>query len=152
MMKKINTYKSFNESWEEEDDDIDDSYEQSFDEIEEEDHSFDSDMTYLCDTIQSLFENSGFSVDTDYDNLNITVFVFLNKVEKIKNMTKVFDVANKLKKDILPQYESEFELYENKEGYPIICFGFNFNDDPVREEKEEWEKERNMSRLNARLF
>jgi hypothetical protein len=156
-MKKINTYKSFNESWEEEEEDENAS--DLYDGIEElgelgdlpeddlPEDDFDSEMNYLCDTIQSLFDNSDLYVDINYEDLNITVFVFLEKVERMKSLTKAFDIANKLRKDILPQYESEFELYENKEGYPVICFEFTINENPRSEEDE-----RNLSRLNARDF
>lgn len=89
---------------------------------------YDSDMEYLCDTIESLFEKSGLSVNVNYDGLDISIFVFLEKKEKLKNLVKPFDVANKLKNDILPQYDSEFEIYENKEGDPIISFEFSFSD------------------------
>ena len=42
----------------------------------------------------------------------------------MKNILKAFDVVYKLKKDILPQYDSEMELYESKQGYPILSFQF----------------------------
>ncbi len=136
-MKKINTYNSFrkvSESWEDDEEINDDEYDYGDygDESEspegEESSDFDSEMVYLCNTIKSLYDNVDLSVDIDYDGLNITVFTFLEKKEKLRNITKSFEMATKLKKDILPQYDSEFELYENEEGYPILCFEFTFSD------------------------
>ena len=142
-MRKINTYSSFNESWEEDEEELDESdldgHEDDYDEDEDngeddyddydggENINFDDEMSSLCDTIKSLFDNSSLPVDIDYEGLNLTVFVFLEKKESMKNLVKCFDVANKLRRDILPQYESEFRIYENKDGYPIICFDFTYD-------------------------
>ncbi len=161
-MKKISNYKSFklNESWEE-DDDLDNNFEDDGDDGDDyidddsdeeyQNDDFDSEMIDLCNVIKKLYDNSELSVNIDYDGLNIIVYVFFNKKEKIKTLTKTFDVANKLRKDILPQYDSEFELYENEEGDPIICFEFTFNDDEpiIRTMDDDDDK---YSRSGARLF
>jgi hypothetical protein len=41
------------------------------------------------------------------------------------NIIKIMDtVINKVKKQILPQYESEVELYETTKGQPVMEFNF----------------------------
>jgi hypothetical protein len=170
-MKKIGTYKSFkiNESSWEEDDDFQaryDNYEGGEDaeyaeyeegeehDIEEIDDNFDSEMSSLCETIKSLYDNANLSVDVDYGGLNILIYAFLEKKEKIRSITKILDISNKLKKDILPQYDSEFEIYESEEGYPIMYFEFTYNDgSDEREEKGNLlDPNSKYSTLGARLF
>ncbi len=103
--------------WSEEEEEEEESYfsEEPTDE-DEEDH--------LCYLIRSMFSNYGINAQVERDELDITVFVFLEMKERMKNILKTFDVVHKLKKDILPQYDSEMELYESKQGYPIFKFDF----------------------------
>ena len=79
---------------------------------------------HLCYLIRSMFTNYGITAQVDRDELDLSVYIFLEKKEKMKNILKAFDVVYKLKKDILPQYDSEMELYESKQGYPIFKFDF----------------------------
>jgi hypothetical protein len=44
-------------------------------------------------------------------------------------MVKLMSIISKLRKDILPQYETEVELFENKEGDPIMLYTFFFDKD-----------------------
>jgi hypothetical protein len=90
--------------------------EEPSDDDDEEDH--------LCYLIRSMFNNSGINAQVERDDLDITVYVFLQRKERMKSILKTFDVVHKLKKDILPQYDSEMELYESKQGFPIFKFDF----------------------------
>lgn len=101
--------------WEEEEEEGSYFSEEPSDE-DEEDH--------LCYLIRSMFNNYGINAQVERNDLDITVYVFLQMKERMKNILKTFDVVNKLKKDILPQYDSELELYESKQGYPIFRFDF----------------------------
>lgn len=83
-----------------------------------------SEEDHLCYLIRTMFTNYGITAQVDRDELDIAVYIILDKREKMKNILKSFDVVYKLKKDILPQYESEMELYESKEGLPILSFQF----------------------------
>jgi len=98
--------------------------------------NFDDGMEDLCQTIESLYERSGLQVSSDYNGLDIEIFVFLDNKENLKTVIKAFDVSNKLKNDILPQYDSEFEIYENKKWEPIILFTFNYADNPIDKNKD----------------
>jgi hypothetical protein len=45
----------------------------------------------------------------------------------MSNLLNVFEVINKIKKDLLTTYSAEVELYENKEGYPVLKFTFSYD-------------------------
>jgi len=93
------------------------------------DESYDAN-DHLCYLIRTMFENFNLSATVDVnDDLDIEVYVFLQRKEKMKNILRAFDVVFKMKKDILPQYESEMELYESKDGFPILSFKFYFSSD-----------------------
>ncbi len=87
------------------------------------------DMEHLLYLLRTLFKNSGVDADIESKGLDITIFVVLNKKEKMSSIIKVFDVAKKLKKDILPQYDSEFEMWETKTGDPMLTFNFMYEGD-----------------------
>ncbi len=129
-MKSIKKYQDFkiNEKWGDEDeypnDDIYDEKEQGEEEVD-----FDGEMDYLCQTIESLFDNSNINCNVTNQDLDLTVFVFPEKKETLKNLTKIFDIANKLRRDILPQYSSEFEIYKQKDGYTVITFQFTYEEE-----------------------
>jgi hypothetical protein len=111
------------------DDDFDKDVPKYQDEEEEEESyseetSNDDEEDHLCYLIRSMFNNSGINAQVERDDLDLTVYVFLQQKERMKSILKTFDVVHKLKKDILPQYDSEMELYESKQGYPIFKFDF----------------------------
>lgn len=110
-----NNYSSRQDDEEEEERDYP---EQNIDEMDEEEH--------LCYLIRSMFTNYGLNAQVHRDDLDLTIYIFLKSVEKMKNILKVFDVVSKLKRDILPQYDSEVELYESKQGFPVFKFDFYY--------------------------
>jgi hypothetical protein len=77
-----------------------------------------------------MFRNSG--VDdvqiTAKRNEDIVVEVYMNKKETLRNIIKVFEVANKLKRDILAQYDAEFDIWQSKSGGGILSFGFTLDE------------------------
>ena len=86
----------------------------------------DADMKSLTSLISDLFKNTSISAEVIYDGLDIDIYVFLHRREKMKEMLKVFDAVIRLKRDILPQYQSTVELYESKENWPILQFRFEY--------------------------
>lgn len=100
---------------------------ESFDDGEDDvDDTTSDEMENLLYLLRTLFKNGG--VDAEFENkgLDIMVYVVLNKREKMSSVLKVFDLVKKLKKDILPQYDSEFELWETKGGEPMLTFNFMY--------------------------
>ena len=85
------------------------------------------DMEHLLYLLRSFFKQSGIDAEIEHKKLDIMAYVVLNKREKMSTILKVFDVAKKLKKDILAQYDSEFELWETKSGYPMLTFNFYYD-------------------------
>ena len=99
----------------------------------------DADMKSLTSLISDLFKNTSISAEVIYDGLDIDIYVFLHRREKMKEMLKVFDAVIRLKRDILPQYQSTVELYESKENWPILQFRFEYESEvaPAATKKEE---------------
>ena len=54
----------------------------------------------------------------------------MNKKETLRNVIKVFEVANKLKRDILAQYDAEFDIWDTKDKRGILKIPFfdSYND------------------------
>lgn len=118
---KENTRYFEDDFYEDSDDDFNKYSDGEDDSQDEEDH--------LCYLIRSMFNNYGVSAYVERDDLDIILYIYLQKKEKMQNILRCFDiVTNKLKRDILPQYESELELYESKEGIPILQFSFFYAD------------------------
>jgi hypothetical protein len=92
----------------------------------EEEESFEETAKHLCYLVRKLLSNQLPNIDTDvdYNNDGLEVYFFLQRREKIEALVKIFECAYKLKKETLPQYISEAELYESKEGYPVFLFTF----------------------------
>jgi hypothetical protein len=88
----------------------------------------DGDMERLVTLLVSYFENQGVNVDVENDGLNITILAVLDKQDKLHNLVNLFSIVKKVKKDILPQYDSEFELWESKDGRPMLYFNFDYEE------------------------
>lgn len=104
---------------------------------EEGDVYYNDEMENLCYLIRKLFKNNRVEADVDYTDSDIKVYIYLQRREKISTLLKSFEVAMKLKKDILPQYLPEVELFENKQGYPIMMFTFNYSDDDADDDVDD---------------
>lgn len=93
-----------------------------------EDFEGDEDMEHLKYLLRSMFKNKGFdSISITNDGLDISIRCILAYREKLSDVVSLFDIINKLKSDILPQYECEFDMWYNKQGQTLE---FNFlNDD-----------------------
>ena len=94
----------------------------------------DDDVENLNYLLRSMFRNSGIeNVIVETKKMDITITVTLNRRERLKEVIKVFEVANKLKKDILAQYDSEVEMYDSwdkldKMSKPTIVFTFLYDE------------------------
>ena len=89
----------------------------------------DDDMQHLSYLLRTMFRNSGFDdIEIETKGLDITIHCYLRKRERLKDIIKAFEVANKLKNDILAQYDSEFEMWETKDGLPVFAFHFIYDE------------------------
>lgn len=93
---------------------------------DEEEDTVSEDMEHLLYLLRQLFKSSGVDVIIESKGLDITIYSILNKRQKMSSILKVFNVVKKLKSDILPQYDSEFELWETKTGEPMLTFNFMY--------------------------
>jgi hypothetical protein len=89
----------------------------------------DSDMDNLLYLLRTMFKNKGIkNVYIEHDDLDITISITMGYREKIESIISVFDTAKRLKRDILPQYDSEFEMWETKDGKPLLTFNFYYGE------------------------
>lgn len=98
-------------------------------EEEEDEQIGDSDMDNLLYLLRTMFRNKGIKdVYVEHEELDITISVTMGYREKIESIISVFDTAKRLKRDILPQYDSEFEMWETKDGKPLLTFNFYYGE------------------------
>jgi hypothetical protein len=100
------------------------------DDYEYEDEQSDDDLDHLLYLLRQMFRNSGIEDVrvTAKNNEDIVIECYMSKKETLKNVIKVFEVANKLKRDILAQYDAEFDMWESKTGGGILTFGFTLEE------------------------
>jgi hypothetical protein len=87
-----------------------------------------NDMDHLVYLLRTMYKNSGIDVQIDYKGLDIMIYCVMSYKERLKDIISVFEVSNKLKKDILPQYDSEFEMWETRKGQPLLIFNFYYKE------------------------
>jgi hypothetical protein len=95
---------------------------------EDEDDS-DDDMSHLCYLLRSMFNNSNIDVNVENSGLDLSITAQFARRESLSDIVKVFEVVKKIKKDILAQYSSSYEIWETKQGTPMITFEFMLEDD-----------------------
>jgi hypothetical protein len=95
---------------------------------EDEDDS-DDDMSHLCYLLRSMFNNSNIDVNVENSGLDLSITAQFARRESLSDIVKVFEVVKKIKKDILAQYSSAYEMWETKQGTPMITFEFMLDDD-----------------------
>jgi len=120
--------KKFNQLFEREGfDDIDEyDYKDDYSRNENDD---DDDMSHLCYLLRSMFSNINIDVDVDNSGLDLSIIAQFSRKESLSDIVKVFEVVKKIKKDILAQYSSYYEMWETKTGTPMITFEFMLEDE-----------------------
>lgn len=110
--------------------------------IDEDEVTDDDVVETLLSTLRKMIKNSNienFYVYVDGDGC-INIQFVLNKKERYSSIIKIMNLLKKFESDILIQYDSEFDLWESKEGDPIITAKFYYDEDvsnPTFEEEEE---------------
>jgi hypothetical protein len=100
-----------------------------YNDSEDDDVDQDYNMEHLLYLLRKMFNNSGIdNVDITNKKMDLAIYVELRTREKLRDIIKVFEVINKLKKDILPQYDSEFDMWKTKKGSPLLTFNFYYNE------------------------
>ncbi len=96
-----------------------------FNESSDEDENVDEGMEYILYLVRNTIRNKGiknFEID-NFEDYNISITVTTNLRERLSELNSIFEVIANLKKDIIPQYESEFFMYQTK-GKNILEFEF----------------------------
>jgi hypothetical protein len=96
---------------------------------EDEDEDSDDDMSHLCYLLRSMFGNSNIDVDVENKGLDLSIIAHFARRESLSDIVKVFEIVRKIKKDVLAQYSSSYEMWETKQGVPVISFDFILDDD-----------------------
>lgn len=109
------------------DDDDDYRYDKEY-KGEDEDDS-DDDMSHLCYLLRSMFNNSNVDVNVENSGLDLSITAQFARRESLSDIVKVFEIVRKIKKDVLAQYSSSYEIWETKKGTPMITFEFMLEDD-----------------------
>lgn len=97
-------------------------------EDEEDDSDSDDDMSHLCYLLRSMFNNI-IDVNVENSGLDVSITAQFGRRESISDVVKVFEIIKKIKKDILAQYSSYYEMWETKSGLPMITFEFTLDGD-----------------------
>jgi hypothetical protein len=129
--------KKFNQLFEREGfDDIDGyDYEDDYDYSREDEYKgddgddSDDDMSHLCYLLRSMFNNSNVDVNVENSGLDLSITAQFARRESLSDIVKVFEIVRKIKKDVLAQYSSSYEIWETKTGTPMITFEFMLDDD-----------------------
>ena len=94
-----------------------------FNESSDEDENVDEGMEYILYLVRNTIRNKGikdFEVD-NFEEYNISITVTTNLRERLSELNSIFEVIANLKKDIIPQYESEFFMYQTKGKNILEC-------------------------------
>ena len=131
---KINKYNSFIKEDRDEWDDSYNSYDDNKYNIDDvnydEDDDDDDDMEHLLYLLRKMFNGAGINnVEVTNKKMDLTVYIELKSRERLRDIIKIFEVVNKLKKDILVQYDSEFDMWSTRKSNPILTFSFYYYDD-----------------------
>lgn len=95
----------------------------AFDDID--DINTEEELKHLCYLLREMFRNKRiYNVSVYNEDMNIIIDVVFNKTAKLEKVIEVFSIANKIKKETLPQYVDSFQIYEDKDGSQIISFEF----------------------------
>ena len=138
-LDSFNNFK-LNEDWDDDNLDDWDEYQYKPGKEEEEEHK-DGEMGELAYWIRQMFRANKLEASVETENYDLMVYIFLEKREKIGTLLSVFEVVNKIKKDLLTYYDAEVELYENKQGFPILKFNFSWAGESDSEDGEDGEIE-----------
>lgn len=123
--------KEINNSFDEEEEEAQDENLPDIDDVEEIDIDNEDVVETLLSTLRKMAKVAGFEksyVFTDDDGC-INVQFVLNKKERMASVMKVMNFLKKLETDILIQYESEFDLWETKQGEPLLTGKFYYDED-----------------------
>jgi len=135
-LDSFNNFGKFNES-SIDDDGWDGWEEEKYKPVDDEDEQGEGEMGELAYWIRQMFKANKIDSSVETENYDLMAYIFFEKKEKIGKLLSVFEVINKIKKDLLIYYSVEVELYENKTGFPIMKFTFSWSGESDEIEMED---------------
>lgn len=109
----------------------------------EEDDDMESDMEHLKSLLLTMFTNKNIdNVNIANDGMDLSIRCSLENRERLSDIVSLFDLLNKLKTDILPQYDTEFDMWQNYSGQTFE-FGFYYNEGSGDSEDNDYEEDDN---------
>ena len=116
----LETNRTFQDGYDDDFYDDVDKYSYDYEDLSDDDEE--SNLEYL---IRTFLTARGIKSYVESDGKDVSIYIYLQKKEKIRNLTKIFDVVvNHMKVEMFEGYDLETELYESKEGDSIFSFTF----------------------------
>lgn len=109
-----------------------------YDEEDNQENDADDDvLEHLASLIRQMIKLSDIENFYVYTNkYDIGIQFILNKKERFSSLMKIMSLIKKLSSDTLIQYDSEIDLWENRQGMPLLTVDFLYNTDKKGKWKE----------------
>lgn len=133
-LDSFNNFIKFSESWDGSGDEVDSWEDEKYKPVDDKEE--DGEMGELAYWIRQMFRANKIDSSVETEGYDLFAYIFLEKKEKINKLLNILEVVNKTKKDLLIYYDAEVELYENKKGFPIMKFTFNWIGTDEMEKKD----------------
>ena len=104
----------------------------------DDDYNTEDGMENVKYLLRTMFKNRGienYSINSKKYDISITIT--MRSKERLSDVVMIFDILKKLKKDILPQYESEFDMWTNRKNEQIFEALFLYEDDYEDDEEND---------------
>ena len=105
---------------------------------DDDDYNTEDGMENVKYLLRTMFKNRGienYSINSKKYDISITIT--MRSKERLSDVVMIFDILKKLKKDILPQYESEFDMWTNRKNEQIFEALFLYEDDYEDDEEND---------------
>jgi hypothetical protein len=85
----------------------------------------DDDMEHLLYLLRTFLKDSGINnVSLKNSDSSIKLEIVLKTKEKLADVIKTFAVLKKLSNDIMADYDAEFDIWETKQGDPLLIVDY----------------------------
>jgi len=120
-LKKYNNYLNEDKS----EDEYFDEYGSQDDYEGQDDAQGDDDMEHLLYLLRTFLKDSGIkNVSLKNSDSSIKLEIVLKTKERLTDVIKTFAVLKKLSNDIMADYDAEFDIWETKQGDPLLIIDY----------------------------
>jgi len=121
-LKKYNNYLNEDKN---DDDDFFGEYGSQDDYEGQDDAQSDDDMEHLLYLLRTFLKDSGINnVSLKNSDSSIKLEIVLKTKERLTDVIKTFAVLKKLSNDIMADYDAEFDIWETKQGDPLLIIDY----------------------------